>query len=231
MMRWFCLCLILLLASPVFSAELNIVLDKAPINLNDTASIKRGAKTFATICIACHTLIYMRYNTLAEEAGVTYARMPIQVTTWPNGVKPPDLSLEADVRGVDWIYTYLHSFYPDHSRPTGFNNLVLKNTAMPDMLALYRGQVTFANDIKITQGIYDHELHWYDVLELQKQGTMTPAAFDAMVIDVVNFLAYAAAPYTVEQHCLGYWVIGFLLILFILVYLLKREYWKDIKKH
>ena len=80
-------------------------------------------------------MIYLRYDKIAQEAGITYEKMPINVKTWPYGVTPPDLSLEADVRGVDWIYTYLHSFYQDSSRPTGVNNLLVPNTAMPDIVA------------------------------------------------------------------------------------------------
>ena len=33
------------------------------------------------------------------------------------GNTPPDLTLEAGLRGPDWIYTYLKSFYIDDSRP------------------------------------------------------------------------------------------------------------------
>src|SRR5438552_2780455 len=104
-----------------------IVLDKAPIHRNNIASIERGAKFFAGNCMACHTLIYLRYDALAHRTGVIYEKMPIHVTTWPLGVKPPDLSLEADIHSPDWIYTYLHSFYVDTKRPTGTNNLVVPN--------------------------------------------------------------------------------------------------------
>ena len=230
-MTFFVWTLVLLLFSPVTQAEdIKIELSKAPVNIHDTASIKRGAKLFATVCIACHTLIYLRYDKLAQEAGVTYERMPINVKTWPQNVKPPDLSLEANVRGVDWIYTYLHSFYIDRSRPTGVNNLVFPGTAMPDMVASFQGMQTLAPDVKSTQGVYDHALQWYDMVELKSQGSMTPAEFDRTITDVVNFLAYAAEPYKVSQQRLGGWVIGFLLILWFLLYLLKREYWKDVKK-
>lgn len=227
--------LLLLLLISVFSLyahaeEIKIELAKAPVNMQDVASIKRGAKLFATICMACHTLIYMRYDKLAEEAGITYEKMPVNVKTWPQNVKPPDLSLEANVRGVDWIYTYLHSFYIDPSRPTGVNNLVLPGTAMPDMVAAFQGMQVLAPDIKVTQGVYARALQWYDVVELKTQGSMTPDQFDSTITDVVNFLAYAAEPFKASQHRLGGWVLGFLFILWVMIYLLKREYWKDIKK-
>lgn len=229
-MRAILLSIAILCSANVFAEEPTIALAKANVDLSDKASIKRGAKFFGTVCIACHTLIYMQYDPIAKEAGITLERMPINVKKWPLDVKPPDLSLETDVRGADWIYTYLHSFYMDKTRPTGANNLLFPNAAMSYILASYQGVQTLVSDPKDSRGIYDHALQWYDALELQSQGTMTPTQFDETVRDVVNFLAYSAEPYHEKQKNLGVWVLGFLFILFIFTYLLKKEYWRDIKK-
>lgn len=204
-----------------------IALTKAPIDQQDLASIKRGAAFFSANCMACHTLVYLRYDKIAQEAGITYDKMPLHVESWPLGVKPPDLSLEADVRGADWIYTYLHSFYQDNTRPTGANNLLVPNTAMSNILAPYQG-----SQVRVQDPLSDllHQYQWYDLVKLTKQGSMTPEEFDATIADVVNFLAYASEPFYVQQHWIGKWALGFLLILFVLMYLLKREYWKDVKK-
>jgi len=48
------------------------------------------------------------------------------------------------------------------------------------------------------------------------------------VRDLVNFLAYMGEPVKLERQRLGIKVILFLLVLFILAYLLKKEYWKDV---
>jgi ubiquinol-cytochrome c reductase cytochrome c1 subunit len=231
MMRYI-LALILVIFSNAMWAEEpveGLVLAKAPVNINDVASIKRGAKTFAATCMVCHTMVYLRYDKLAEDAGVTYEKMPINVKTWPNGVTPPDLSLEADVRGADWIYTYLHSFYQDTKRPTGANNLLVPGTAMPAILSPYQGQQALVTK-NIQSSAMLHQLEWYDLVELTSQGSMTPEQFDGTVADLVNFMVYAAAPYRAEQESIGYWVLGFLVILFVMMYALKREYWKDVKK-
>ena len=207
-----------------------LVLAKAPINRYDMESVKRGAKFFATNCMSCHTMVYLRYDKIASDAGVTYDKMPLNVTTWPFGVKPPDLSLEESIRGADWIYTYLHSFYQDSTRPTGVNNLLVPNTAMPAMLGPYQGDQVLITG-KVGGGVLYGDKQWYDLIKLTRQGSMTPDQFDATVSDLVNFLAYAAEPYYVKQHCLGWWVLGFLVILFVMMVFLKREYWKDVKKH
>ncbi|MBA3661230.1 MAG: cytochrome c1 [Gammaproteobacteria bacterium] len=211
------------------SAFPGLVVTEAPINRADIESIKRGAKFFSTNCMSCHTLVYLRYNKLAAEAGITLAKMPINVKNWPYGVTPPDLSLETEIRGPDWIYTYLHSFYKDTTRPTGSNNLMLPNTAMPNILAPYQGEQVLTTH-KQSPGILYGDLQYYSYLELTKQGSMTPEQYDAAITDVVNFLAYAAEPYYLEQHRIGWWVLGFLALLFPLMLMLKREYWKDVKR-
>jgi ubiquinol-cytochrome c reductase cytochrome c1 subunit len=208
----------------------NLILSKAPIDQTDMASIKRGAKFFATTCMACHTLTYLKYDKVAQEAGISIDKMPINMKSWPYGITPPDLSLEADIRGVDWIYTYLHSFYKDAGRPTGFNNLLVHNSAMTAILAPYQGDQVLAGNPESNVGAIYKNVEWYNLLEQTTQGSMTPEQFDATTADVVNFLAYAAEPFHIEQQRIGYWVLGFLTILFVLMYLLKKEYWKDVKK-
>src|SRR5882672_3891306 len=103
-MKRFLLILLLIMPCLAFAEEeIAIALDKAPIDRSDMESVKRGAKFFANNCMSCHTLIYLRYDKLAQEQGITYEKMPVNVKNWPNGVTPPDLSLEADARSVDWI--------------------------------------------------------------------------------------------------------------------------------
>ncbi|TAK77923.1 MAG: cytochrome c1 [Gammaproteobacteria bacterium] len=232
-MRYILTILLFIFSSTVWAeapAPEEIALAKPSIDRYDMDSVKRGAKFFATTCMVCHTMVYLRYDKIAQEAGITYDKMPINVKTWPYGVTPPDLSLEASVRGIDWIYTYLHSFYQDKSRPTGVNNLLVPNTAMPGIIAAYQGDQVLVTT-PLPHGVFYNDATWYDALKLEKQGSMTPDQFDATTIDLVNFLAYAAEPFYVEQHQIGWWVLGFLVILFVMMYQLKREYWKDVKKH
>jgi len=231
MMRHIFVIFLILFSAQVWAEEVNtenLQLASAPINQSDMASIKRGAKFFSTNCMSCHTLIYLRYDKIAQEAGITYDKMPVNVKSWPYGITPPDLSLEADIRGVDWLYTYLHSFYVDKARPTGVNNLLVHNTAMPGIIMPYQGeQELVANPVP---DLFNN-IQWYDAVKLVKQGMLKPDDFDATIADVVDFLAYAAEPFHQEQHTIGWWVLGFLAFLFVLMYLLKCEYWKDVKKN
>jgi ubiquinol-cytochrome c reductase cytochrome c1 subunit len=205
-----------------------VTLEQISLDLNDTKSIERGAKFFANTCMSCHTLIYLRYDKLANDAGVVYEKMPVNVK-WPEGSVPPDLSLEVNVRGANWLYTYLHSFYADPKRPTGVNNLLVLNTMMPGIIVPYQGQQALAVDLKQSETL-NHVWQWYDLVTLQSKGSMSSPEFDATIMDVVNFLCYAAEPFHAEQVRLGWKVLLFLAIFFVVAYLLKREYWKDIKK-
>lgn len=220
--------LIALLSSQICFAEAKPIeglqLASAPVNYTDMESIKRGAKFFAGNCMSCHTMAYLRYDPIAKEAGIDANKAPMNL----NGVTPPDLSLEADVRGEDWIYTYLHSFYKDPKSSTGANNLIFPGTAMPAVLAPFQGEQELV--AKPTYDMMNH-VEWFDLVKPIKSGSMSPEEFETTVTDVVNFLAYAAQPYRPEAHRIGMWVLGFLAVLFVFMYLLKKEYWKDVKKH
>jgi ubiquinol-cytochrome c reductase cytochrome c1 subunit len=127
-------------------------LDRAPIEPRDLASLQAGARTFVNYCLNCHGAQYMRYNRLgdlglteaqirdnlmfaAEKVGET---MTVAMTVKDGkawfGVPPPDLSVIARSRGADWLYTYLRTFYRDEKTPSGWNNKVFPNVAMPHAL-------------------------------------------------------------------------------------------------
>ena len=52
--------------------------------------------------------------------------------------------------------------------------------------------------------------------------------YDEMVADLVNYLAYMAEPARQERKIIGIYVLLFLGVMFVLAYLLKKEYWKDV---
>lgn len=218
--------ILLFLSVNCFAEVSQVALEEVDVNPQDMASVKRGAQFFATTCMACHTLKYLRYDKLAQQAGIVYDRMPFNLKL--SGISPPDLSLITRWRSPEWVYTYLHSFYLDPTRPTGVNNLVFPNTAMPNIVGVMQGQLIL--DKESLAHARNQLPQWYDVLILQKTGSVTPEQFDATMTDLVNFLAYAGEPYREEQVKLGWWVIGFLVIFFVFAYLLKQAYWKAVKR-
>jgi ubiquinol-cytochrome c reductase cytochrome c1 subunit len=153
------------------------------------------------------------------------------------GAPPPDLTLIARSRssgagsGADWLYSYLRGFYRDSSRPTGWNNTVYPNVAMPHVLWQLQGeQVLRTEVVSIPRGTKGEvEKHEVQKLALEKPGTMNPSDYDRMVGDLVNFLVYVAEPSRQSRVDLGIYVLMFLGLLFVFAYLLKKEYWKDVR--
>jgi ubiquinol-cytochrome c reductase cytochrome c1 subunit len=144
------------------------------------------------------------------------------------GVPPPDLTLIARSRGTDYVYTFLKSFYLDPSRPNGVNNLVLPGTSMPHVLwelqglqaAVYAGESDAQNSTVHKR---------FKEFQLAQPGSLTPQEYDQFVRDTVNFLDYIGEPMQLERRSIGFRVLAFLLVFFLFAYLLKKEYWKDVK--
>lgn len=215
------------------------------IDLSDRASLQRGARVFTSYCLSCHAAKHMRYKQLLPGLGITRKelqdnlmlpgkkigdKMTVAMTSKEGeqwfGTAPPDLTLIERVRGADWLYTYLTSFYLDPSRPTGVNNVVFPKVAMPDVLWQQQGlQKAVYKTVKDADGKTKQVVSG---LKLVTKGTMSPEKYDAMVRDLVNFLAYMSAPYQQKSHRIGFWIIGLLILFTISSYFLKREYWKDV---
>lgn len=217
-------------------------LQQAGNDLSDQASLQRGAKLYMSYCSGCHSLKYLRYSRMSEDLGLTEEEVmqnlnftggkigdQIHVSLkdadgkkW-FGKMPPDLSLISRVRGSDWVYTYLKSFYLDESRPLGWNNKLFPNASMP-------------NPLWEMQGLQHAEFGKADAagerpveaLKVTQPGNVSPQAYDQAVRDVTNFLEYAGEPAALKRQSIGVWVVLFLAALALLAYLLKQEYWRDV---
>ncbi|MEM7542015.1 MAG: cytochrome c1 [Pseudomonadota bacterium] len=211
-------------------------LQEANVSLWSKSSLQRGARTFVNYCLSCHSAQYMRYGRMAEDLGLSERLVkenmmfatdkildPMKVAMRPEdsevwfGAAPPDLSVTARSRGADWIYSFLLSFYADESRPTGVNNLVYPATAMPHVLWELQG---------IQENVTDEEGHSH--LELSQPGKLSAEEYEAVIRDLTAFLVYVGEPAKLVRYRMGFWVLGFLLILFFAAFMMKREYWKDI---
>src|SRR6476620_954532 len=226
----------LLLASPVFAAEEGGDLQHAGTDLTDAASLQRGAALFMNYCSGCHSLKYLRYSRMAEDLGLTEdgvqknlnftgakvgetidVAMPPESNDW-FGKQPPDLSLIARVRGPNWVYTYLKSFYLDESRPVGWNNTLFPNVSMPNPLWELQG-LQHAVMGKAEAGGEAH----VERLERRTPGTQDAEAFNQSVRDITAFLEYAGEPASLKRQGMGVWVVLFLAAFTLLAYMLKLE--------
>ncbi|MBO68690.1 MAG: cytochrome c1 [Acidiferrobacteraceae bacterium] len=225
----------------VASGGSNENLDTVHIDLSDTKSLQRGARTFVNYCLSCHGASYMRYERMAKDLKISDSLLrenlmfaadkpgELMMTTMPAegakqwfGVVPPDLSVTARYRRPDWIYTYLRSFYIDESSPTGWDNLVFPNVAMPNVLYRWQGG-RIANFSES-----DGNKHFEGFEQLQP-GEMTQEEFDLAIQDLTNFMVYLAEPAKLVRYRIGLWVIIFMVIFTIFAYFLYKEYWRDVR--
>lgn len=236
------------LAAPAaFAAGGGAVLDFSA-DVTNKASMQRGARNFMNYCAACHGLKYLRYSTITKQLDVPreLVESELMFTTdkWNNhievampeesaewfGRQPPDLSLTARAKGADWIYSFLNTYYLDKDSSTGYNNLQLKGAAMPHVLAKLQGVVVKSEDAHGDGGDgHGGGGHGDDHgLKLVQDGMLSPEEYEAFTTDLTNFLAFAAEPGKADRIALGWKVMFYLLLLFGVSYLLKREFWRDV---
>lgn len=209
-------------------------------DLEDQPSLQRGFKLYANYCLGCHSLKFQRYERTADDLGIphdaaldelvftgqkigelmTTAMDPESAKAW-FGAPPPDLTMVARVRGPEWLYNYLKTFYVDESRPFGVNNKVFANVGMPHALLGLQGVQREAcppgtagcGELAVDAG----------------SGLLTPEQYDRAVYDLANFLHYVGEPMRLERRRLGIYVLAFLAVFGLFTYLLNREFWKDVR--
>jgi len=234
----------------------------APSNRLNVESLQRGARNFVNYCLNCHSAQYMRYNRLSDlgltekqiQENLMFASdkigstMTVTMTrsdaaAWFAAV-PPDLTVEARVRGRDWLYSYLLAFYRDEKTPTGWNNLVFPNVVMPHVLWNLSGEQKLVE--KEFEGLDKAEAaaiaakglalvepapggkYVVKTLAEDTPGTLSSVEYKTFVADLVNYLDYMSEPVKNERINIGIVVLIFLGVLFALVYALKRDYWKEL---
>ena len=231
-------------ASTAIASTAEVVLDRANINLKDEASLQRGARNFVNYCLNCHNAQFMRYGHLTQ-IGLTEDQIksslmftsdkiadsmvsaldPKDAKEWFGGV-PPDLTLAVRVRGEDWLYTFLRSFYQDPNSPTGWNNEVFKNVGMPLVLHDLQGTQAMA---KVGEKQSHGKMEPVMKLQVERKGTMSAQEYDLFVRDLVNYMAFMAEPARAKRTQLGVMIMFFLVIAFFMALWLKHEYWKDVR--
>jgi len=215
---------------------------EANVDLSDKVSLARGAKYYANYCMGCHSLGFSRYNRVAADLGMEEADIKPLIFTRDDddnihkpgalmvnairtkdairwfGIAPPDLTVIARSRGGgDWLYSYFKGFYRDDTRPFGVNNLYFSNVGMPHVLEELQGvqELVVADDGAKT-------------LTLAEPGRMSAGEYDQVAKDLTNFLVYVGEPAQLHRTFYGILTLLFLLVLLVLSYFLKKEFWKDI---
>jgi len=255
--------------------------ETAPNRISDLAALQNGAKLFVNYCMGCHSANSMRYNKLTElglseddisrnllftsdKVGdlMTIAMSRADAAQW-FGAAPPDLSVIARAKstnmgasGVDYVYTFLRTFYRDASKKTGWDNAVFPSVGMPHVFWQRQGPVTHVRthiapvtsedgsrswqrttttfsadgfaDVK-TEALDNYLGNETTRYSFQPQDRAKGTAFDNDAADLANFLGWMAEPHQLQRKRLGVWVILFLGLFFVVAWRLNAAYWKHVK--
>ncbi len=200
-------------ASPLWAAE--AMLENIQVD-NSLPAIERGMDDLMSNCHSCHSLKYITYHDLARlgidrkkidamrgdqpmDAPLT-GLMSDEAAMQSFGKVPPDLSLMIKAREGGPSYVYSY-LLGYYNTPEGVaSNHIFPETKMPDVLG-----ISYATD------------------------PAQRAELQGKARDIVSFLAWASDPHEQERHRLGYYVIGYLVILTFLLYLVKNQIWSRLK--
>src|SRR5205085_5358345 len=116
------------------------------------------------------------------------------------------------------------TFYRDPARPTGWNNLVYPNVAMPHALWQLQGQQVQ----KEVQEQGPGYMRTVQKLEIDKPGTLKPVDYDEVVLDLVNYMSYMSEPAARDRVTTGLYTLLVLFVLIGLSYALKKAFWQDV---
>jgi cytochrome c1 len=179
-------------------------------------AVERGVDDLMNNCHSCHSLKYIKYRDLAtfgidkkkidEWRGDQPIDAPLaglmsdEAAMQSFGLVPPDLSLMTKAREGGASYVYSY-LLGYYNTPEGMTgNHIFPETKMPDPLGISSATEPAQRD------------------ELRKTAH-----------DIVSFLSWAADPHEQERHRLGYYVIGYLVILTLLLYFVKNQIWSRLK--
>lgn len=201
------------LASSALASEAKLETVKVGV---DVQTVERGVDAVMNACHSCHSMKYIKYRDLVSFGidkqkvdawrgdqpmdAALLAQMSESDAMQAYGKAPPDLSLMAKAR--DGGANYVYSYLVGYYvTPEGMpGNHIYPETKMPDTLGM-SGATEAAQRTEI-------------------QGKAR---------DIVSFLAWSADPHEQERHRLGYYVIGYLLVLTFLLYLVKNQVWSRLK--
>jgi len=225
-MRQFALILLgaitaLLASVSVADTETAGVLDdplvKANVNIHDQVSKQRGAKLFVNYCMGCHSLQYQRYGRLGEDLGI------------PEDLVLENLNFVSDRIGDTMQNAMDKTDAAEWFGATPPDLTMVARLRSPDWLYSYL--IGFYEDASRPYG-YNNKIFPlvgmpHVLADLEEE--LGDETFREAMLDLTNFLVYTAEPVQETRRKIGFGVLFFLLILLIPAYLLKREYWKDVK--
>ena len=200
----------------IFAAS-KVHLDKANTDIFDEASLQNGAKLFMNYCSGCHAISFMRYNRIAKDLNLSEAQVATNLMFAGKKTGEAITTAMPDDGASKWFGVVP----PDLS-------LVARSKGTDWIYTYLRSfytdesRIFGVNNTVLVNASMPHVL--WPLQERQSED-----GFNKDVRDITNFLDYVGEPAKLIRLSLGKWVLLFLGVLFILTYMLKKEYWKDVK--
>lgn len=222
-----------------------------PFGTYDAEQLQRGLQVYREVCSFCHGMSSVAFRTLASESGPFLSeeamrevaasfrvRDPDTGETRPGGPPDhfppsniptaPDLSLMAKARGVGdgfpwWLIDGLTQY--QEAGPNYIYGLLTGYEPAPAGTELPAGTYYnphFVSGVAIAMAppLTDGRVRYADG---------SPETVDQYARDVSAFLMWTAEPTLGDRKRLGFQVMIFLLAFATLVYLSKRQVWKNVK--
>jgi ubiquinol-cytochrome c reductase cytochrome c1 subunit len=192
-------------------------LDHADTDITDTASLQNGAKLFMNYCSGCHAIGFMRYNRIGKDLGLSDDLVKNNLMFAGNKAGETITTAMPEDAAESWF----GAVPPDlslvaRSKGTDWIYTYLRSFYKDDSRV-------FGVNNKVLANASMPDALW-SLREAQSE-----TEFDNSVRDITNFLDYVGEPAKLIRLRLGKWVLLFLGMLFVLTYMLKKEYWKDVK--
>ncbi|MFK7160959.1 cytochrome c1 [Marinospirillum sp. MEB164] len=245
---------LLILVPMVVTAAPSGRLDPMRPDIYNFESLHNGARLFVNYCMGCHTAEFQRFARTAEDLGIPQSVIEENLILSPQqayndqmrnamteqdaaawfGTPPPDLSLMTRLKGADYVYSFLRGYHLDPSRQWGVNNTVFADVGMPHVLVDLQGEYRLVCDpneveVRTVDPLRGTVANPRDCFEQVRPGSLSPAEYDQAIYDLTNFMVYVAEPSKYQANALAPKVLLFIFVFFIFAYLLKKEYWRDIK--
>mgnify|MGYP000479274564 FL=1 len=191
--------------------------EAAPVDLRNKESLQHGAQLFLSYCSGCHSAKYLRYERMSQDLAIDPRLVEKYMMFTSDKIGDP---IDPKVNQKDQA-KWFGNAPPDLSLETRFRS--------PDWVYTYL--LNFYPDDKRPWGVNNRVFkdvgmpHVLDPLEQE----LGPEEFEAAVGDLVNFMTYMSEPSRLTRESMGIWVLLFLALLMVPVYLLNKEFWKDVK--
>ena len=198
-------------------ASLGVQLEKARTDINNKVSLQNGAKLFMNYCSGCHAISFMRYNRIGSDLGLSDADIEENLMFASDKVGENIKTAMSAEDAANWFGI----MPPDLS-------LISRSRGNDWVYTYLKG---FYADESRVFGVNNrllNDISMPDALWSLREGRSADD-FNKDVRDITNFLDYVGEPAQLVRYDIGKKVLFFLAVLLVLSYLLKKEYWKDVK--